>query len=108
MSQRKTYRGLDWFALYFLRLPSISDSFGDQNPEIAQMIRQNAMQYWISQSNSSVVFATVSASIFVGLLTNRKSHAEIIAYIFFLTFIYFGIRAWAFGRCAKITCNLWL
>lgn len=98
MPERIAFNGLDKFALWFIGEKSINKSAPSGGPLGA------VMQYWTSQSNITVVFATIFSSISIVLFIELDIW---IAMPFFIGFLYFVIRTWAFGRCAQIACRLW-
>lgn len=99
MPLRETYKGLDKLALYIVGEKGINDTLGDRLSAI--------IQYWTAQSNTSIIFATIFSTIGVSLLLEFSGKLKLIALPIFLVFIYFSLRTWAYGRCAKIACSLW-
>lgn len=101
MPQRKDYKGLDKFALLVVGEKNISNS----SPREGAL--EAVMQYWGSQSNIAVVFATILSSISIALFLELEELTRWVSLPFFFAFLYFALRAWAFGRCARIACGLW-
>ncbi len=64
------------------------------------------LTYWTSCANVSVIFATIFSSMSIVLFIEIETNLVVIP--FFIAFIWFSLRAWAFGRCAKIACKIWL
>lgn len=99
MPVRETYKNLDKIALFVVGEKGINDTVGDRLSAI--------VQYWTSQSNTSVVFATIFSTIGVSLLLELSGKLKLIALPIFLAFLYFSLRTWAYGRCARIACSSW-
>ncbi len=99
MPSRETYKGLDKIALYIIGENNINDTLGDRLSPI--------VQYWTAQSNTAVIFATVFSTLGLSLLLELKGILKLIAVPIFIIFIYFTIRTWAYGRCARIACSAW-
>ncbi len=101
MAQQEDFRGLNKIALKLLGVSGI-------NAAVSPDLLSGIVQYWTAQSNVSVVFATVFATIGTTFLTQFDGYDRWISIFPFITFFYFMIRTWAFGRCAKIAVSLWL
>lgn len=101
MPQRSDYKGLNYFALL------IVGEKGINNAPPREGALEAVMQYWASQTNIAVVFATIFSSISIALFLELSGLLKLVASPFFISFLYFALRAWGFGRCARITCGLW-
>lgn len=99
MPLRETYKGLDKIALFIVGEKGINDTLGDRLAA--------AIQYWTSQSNTSVVFATIFSTIGISFLLTFSGSTKLVSIPIFISFLYFALRAWACGRCARIACSSW-
>lgn len=94
----KNQKNLDKFAAWIVGEKRINNAPSKPDPVI---------QYWTSQSNISVVFATIFSSISLGLYLGLLGKLRLVIIPFALAFLYFSFRTWAFGRCARIACSIW-
>ncbi len=103
MSKIKDFTGLNWFALWFLGIKGINRS-----PDPDRGVLNVVLQYWSSQINISSIFTTIFISTGTLFFVQFESCYKFIALPFIFLAVFFGIRTWAFSRCASIAMHLWL
>lgn len=94
---------LDKIALNYLGIENVN-----KTPSPDRGVLQATLSFWLSQSNLSAIFATIFSSTFIVVFVETEGCSRLASVPFLILTIHFLMRAWAYGRCAKITVRIWL